>query len=181
MRTLRHLLAALLLIATTTAQADSWSYPPEVTTRAYSYGDVRVVTTTDARVHRKVPDFLLEIFRGETRVAQIPGLSFEQLFVSNDNRLFLGLSNNGIPGTAVVLFNDRGDLLLLADHGMAEFDYCEKSVTLVRTWFDAANPNVRFRLGEEEAKPGIYVRTCKGNDVEILDAVRKAYARAGSH
>ena len=167
------------MLASTTTSADMWRYPPEIATRSFSHGDVRVVLTTDARADQVSPDFLFEVFKGDAVVARIPGISFDSLFASNDNRVFLGVSNSGVPGTAVVVFADTGRLALLADHGLAEFDYCTKSVTLERVWFDEADPNVRFQLDDKQPDPGIFIRSCRGHDIEILRTVRQAFARAG--
>ena len=159
--------AALAMLASTTTSADMWRYPPEIATRSFSHGDVRVVLTTDARADQVSPDFLFEVFKGDAVVARIPGISFDSLFASNDNRVFLGV------------FADTGRLALLADHGLAEFDYCTKSVTLERVWFDEADPNVRFQLDDKQPDPGIFIRSCRGHDIEILRTVRQAFARAG--
>ncbi len=175
---IRRLASALLLFVFAGARADSWSYPPELVTKSFDHGEVHVVLTTDARRNQKMPEFLLEIYTQGVRVAQIPGISFEQLFSSDDNRLFVGLSNRGIPGTAVVVFNALGTLAVLANHGLAEFDYCSKSITLQREWFDEDNPSVSFRLGEQEKEPGIFLRSCTGTTIELLRTVREAYARA---
>src|SRR3989442_6564906 len=105
------------------AHADSWSYDPKASDREFKFGATRIVVTTDARENRKYPDFVLRIFSDQELRAQYRGIGFEQVFASPDNELFLGLSNRGIPDTAVVLFDKKGNLRLLATHGLAEFDY----------------------------------------------------------
>ena len=171
--------AALAVLASTATQADTWRYPPEIAIRSFSHGDVRVVLTTDARANQVSPDFLFEVFKGDVNVARMPGISFDQLFASPDNRVFLGVSNSGIPGTAVIVFEDNGAVGLLARHGLAEFDYCTKSVTLERVWFDDADPNVRFQLDDRQPDPGIYIRSCRGQEIEIVRTVRQAFSKAG--
>lgn len=172
-------IALLACLAPLVTRADSWNYPPTVKTQSFRHGHVRVVLTQDGRTNQKHPYFLLEVFHDEERLAQIPGVSFEKLFASKDNQLFVGLSNRGIPGTAVVVFTDRGEITLLAQHGLAEFDYCSKSVTLVRVWFDEQNPNVRFQLDEHDPEPGIFLRSCKGQDIELVKTVQEAFAKGG--
>src|SRR5437764_2640276 len=157
-----RVVAALTIVASGAAHGDMWRYSPEVATRTFIHGDVRVVLTTDARTDQVSPDFLFEVFKGETIVYRIPGISFEQLFASSDNEVFLGVSNRGIPGTAVVVFRQDGKVMLLADHRLAEFDYCTRSATVDRVWFDEADANVRFQLDERAADPGIYIRSCRG-------------------
>lgn len=169
---------ALVLMASPSARADSWQYLPTVESQSFIHGNVRIVLTTDARVNQKYPDFLLEVFNGGQQVARIPGVSFDTLVPSPDHALFVGLSNSGLPGTAAIVFTDKGQVSLLVRHGFAEFDYCSKSVTLQRVWFDAENPDVRFRLGPNEPKPGIFLRNCKGQDIELVGAVQAAYAKA---
>jgi hypothetical protein len=160
------------------AHADSWKYSPKVEVERFRHGSTRVVLTTDARKNQRYPDFLFEVFTRGKQVARVPGVHFEHLFASKDNRLFVGLSNSGVPGTAAVVFTDKGKITLLADHGLAEFDYCSKSITLERVWYDDKSPNIKFQLGEQEPKPGIYVQSCRGEEIELVKAVRDAYARA---
>jgi len=171
-------LVLVSLAAPPLAKADSWRYPPTVESETISHGNVRIVLTTDARLNQKYPDFVLEVFNGDKHVARIPGVSFDRLFPSPDNTLFVGLSNSGLPGTAAIVFTDQGRVTLLAQHGLAEFEYCSKSVTLNRVWFDAERPDVRFRLGANETKAGIFLRDCKGQDIELVETVQSAYAKA---
>lgn len=173
-------LAWLLLLLRGFARADSWSFPAEVEVREFTHGSVRVVLTQDGRVNQKYPHFLFEVFDDGKRVAQVPGIGFDRLVASKDNTMFVGLSNSGIPGTAVVLFSKLGTIALLAQHGLAEFDYCSKSVTLERVWFDEESPNVRFQLEDTDPNPGIYLRDCRGQDVELLKTVQEAFARAAA-
>lgn len=169
---------ALALVSAPTARADTWRYPPTVESKVIRHGSVRIVLTTDARQDQWYPDFTLEVFKDDEQMARIPGVAFDKLFASQDNTLFVGLSNSGLPGTAVVVFTDQGRVILLAKHGFAEFDYCQRSVTLARVWFDAERPDVRFQIGSNDGKVGIFLRNCKGQEVELLDTVQAAYAKA---
>jgi len=167
-----------VLLVAPAAYADSWSYPKKIDREKFLFGGTRIVLTTDARKSPKYPDFLLEVFEDGKQVARVPGVHFEKLFASKDNQLFVGLSNRGIPGTAAIVFTNTGVITLLAQHGLAEFDYCSKSVTLERVWFDEENPDVRFQLADQEPKPGIYLRSCSGEEIELVKAVQDAYAKA---
>jgi hypothetical protein len=160
------------------SRADTWSFEAKSSDRAFSFGATRIVLTTDARGNRQYPDFILKVFRDKELRAQYRGVAFDQVFASPDNGLFLGLSTAGIPGTAVVLFDKDGNLRLLATHGLAEFEYCSKSVTVSREWYDEKNPQVRFALESSGKEQGIFLRDCKGRTVELLDTVQKAYNRA---
>lgn len=171
-------IALSVLMAAPAAHADSWRYPKKVESEKFVFGSTRVVLTMDARKNQKYPDFLLQIFKDGKQVARVPGVHFEKLFASKDNHVFVGLSNRGIPGTAVVVFTSDGVVTLLARHGLAEFDYCSKSITLERVWFDEGNPSVRVQLGDQEPTPGIFLRNCSGQEIELIKTVQDAYAKA---
>lgn len=140
------------------------------------FGETKIVLITDGRADRKSPDFILQVFKNDQLQAQVHNVSFDQVFPSPDGRFFVGLSNRGIPGTAVVVFNDRGAITLLASHGIAEFDYCRKSVTVEREWYDNENPQVKFNVEPTLAgSAGITLRDCHGLTVDLADVVLKAY------
>jgi hypothetical protein len=62
---------------------------------------------------------------------------------------------------------------------MAEFDYCEKSVTRSRVWFDAEKPEVQFdRNATESNASGISLRDCRGKRVDLWAVALKAYNSA---
>lgn len=168
-----------LLAAGPYAAADSWSYPPTRTEKVFTFGDTKIVLITDATGDRQYPDFIFQVFKKGELQSQVHNIWFEQVFPSADRTLFVGLSNRGLPGPAVVVFNDRGAITLLASHGIAEFDYCAKSVTIQRDWYDAEDPQVTFH---SEAKvpgsAGISLRDCRGRVVDLADVVLKAYSRA---
>jgi len=166
--------AAVLFFAGSNAHADSWNYRPVATDRTFNFGATRIVLTTDARKNQKFPDFQIQVLRDEKEQARFSGISFDELYASPDNELFLGLSNSGVPGTAVVLFSSGGRIGLLANHGLAEFDYCRKSVTLERVWYDEKSPQIRFALDGKYGAPGIYLQDCRGRTVELLHTVQKA-------
>lgn len=132
--------------------------------------------TTDASKSTQSPEFHLKIYEGQKLLAHYPGFAFEHIAESPDGALFVGLSNHGIPGTAVAVFARNGSLRVLAVHGLAEFEYCEKSVTLVRRWYDEKNPNVRFDGPAETG--GITVRDCRGEQVPLLQVTARAYNNA---
>lgn len=165
-------LAALSSIAI----ADSWKFDPVKKDRVETFGETKIVLTTDARKNRQYPDFVLAIYGNNELFAKYRGVSADKIFASQDNSHFLGLSNSGLPGTAVVLFDKKGNLLLEVKHRTATFDYCDESVTLIRTWFDAENPDVRFVVDEKYGGyKSITLRDCRGNTVDLMATVLKAY------
>jgi hypothetical protein len=111
--------------------------------------------------------------------AQYKGIAFQHLFASPNNTIFVGLSNDGIPGTAIVVFDAEGDLRLLVNHENAEFNYCRVSVTRVRDWYDAEDPNVKFTPAATGRFPlKISVRDCHGKIVDLWEVVAMAYSKA---
>lgn len=173
--------AVAMCLASATAYADSWKYPPVASDRTFKFGSTQVVLTTDARKDQQLPDFQVRVLLDGQEQARFSGVAFDELYASPDNALFLGLSNSGLPGTAVVLFTSKGRIGLLANHGLAEFDYCSKSVTLERVWYDEKSPRVQFDLDGKNGAPGIYLQDCKGRTVELIRTVQNAYARAAEH
>jgi len=167
---------AVLLSAAPSVTADSWSYPAKVSDKVFTFGDTKIVLTVDGTKDQKSPDFLFRVYENEQLRAQIHNVWFEQVFASPDRRLFLGLSNSGIPGTAAVLFDRHGSVSLLVNHGIAKFDYCEESVTVQRRWYDEANPRVDFH-SDKKAKgtSGITLADCRGQIIDLGDVVLKAY------
>ena len=172
--------ALALLLVCSGAHADSWSFPAKLTTKTFSFGTTRFVLTTDARSNQKLPQYSVAIYAADKQIALYPGIAFEALYASPKNDVFLGLSNSGLPGTAVVAFDASGSIRLLATHGIAEFDYCERSVTLVRTWYDAENPQLEFKLDAPEGQFGIYLQACNGKRIELFRTVMAAYQRAAA-
>lgn len=95
---------------------------------------------------------------------------------SPNKELFIGLSNSGWPGTAAIIFDRRGRILLLATHAHSIFDYCRQTSTLMKEWFDQNDPQVRFpafSLREKKAA-GITLKNCRGETVDLLDVVAAA-------
>lgn len=171
---------ALLLFINSLARADSWEFPAIVSKQKFLHGSVSTVVTRDATTNQKYPDYRLEVFNGDTRVALIPGVSFEQLFASSDNTIFVGVSNSGVPDTAVVIFTAKGEIRFLANHSLASFEYCEKSVSIKREWYDSKNPSVKFVLTGPVANQGIFIRDCKGREIELVSTIQKAIGKAGA-
>jgi hypothetical protein len=172
----RILILASLLSAPPFALADSWNFPATRSERTFSFDDTRVVLTTDGTADRKWPDFIFQVFRKDQLQSQVHNVGFDQVFASADRKWFVGLSNRGIPNTAIVVFNDQGAITLLVPHGLAEFDYCEKSVTFERRWYDQDDPQVKFNVETKvPGAAGITLRDCRGRTVDIADVALKSY------
>lgn len=176
---IRHLLAFALLALVELASADSWQYDAAEENRSETFGDTRIVQTTDARANQQFPEFVLSVYYKDELRAKYRGVGVEKIFPSPDNTRFLGLSNRGLPGTAIVLFDNEGRLLLEVKHGLAAFDYCAESITLVRRWFDEDKPDVKFVPNPKSGGyKAITLRGCKGNTGDLMDFVLAAYAKS---
>lgn len=172
-------LALLLIIALSSAlaSADSWRYPATISSKTDTHGDVTIRRIVDARKDQQYPAFAVEVSRGKELLARFPGVYFEQLFPAPDGSFFVALSNDGLPGTAVLIFDREGNLRLEAKHDVAYFDYCGYSVTRQRLWFDAEAPGVKFVKHENVNAYRIRLRNCHGKEVDLLPTVQEAYKR----
>jgi hypothetical protein len=170
-------LAVAGLLGTGSAMADSWRFPATVNTRIEENGDVAIKRIIDGRKNQRSPDFRVEVWRGKELLARFPGVYFEKLFAAPDGSFFVGLSNDGLFGTAVVIIDRGGYLQMEAKHGPAKFDYCNESITRVREWVDLDRPRVSF----EKHEPWGYkvkLRTCRGEDADLIRTVQDAYSRS---
>jgi len=162
------------------ARADSVLARPieEVKDSEQVFGDTRVLFTVDREMDRFHYDSLLQVYYRGRLQFQLRNVGWLQMFASPGNDTFVGLSNSGLTA-AVIVFDRRGFILLLVRHGMAEFQYCSKSVTIDRTWYDPENPGVRFVQDRSAIRlSGIRVRTCRGEEVDLFEEVLRAQERA---
>ncbi|MCX7032636.1 MAG: serine hydrolase [Arenimonas sp.] len=171
-------LAGLALCFGGPARADSWRYPAKMESTETRFGDTRIVQIVDARKNTAFPDFTVEFWRGKTLLARYPGMGFDQVFASPGHDVFVGLSNDGIPGSAAAVFGPRGDLRLEARHDQASFDYCVASVTRVREWYDGKNPGVEFTTSADPGGTDVTLRDCRGQRIHLASAVMDAHRRA---
>ena len=167
-----------VLVAPLVARADSWAFPATIKTEPETHGNVTIQRIRDARQNQQYPDYSVELTKAGGLLARIPGVYYDTLFAAPDGSFFVGLSNNGLPGTAVIILDREGRLRLEVKHGIAEFDYCERSATLRRVWFDAEKPKVTFVKDPKWDFYEVKVRTCKGKEVELMAEIRDAYNRA---
>ncbi len=150
--------------------ADKWRFPSELVTTSENFGDVRLSKEIDGRKDQQSPIFSVHFERAGFPKVSILGVSFEQAFASSDGKYILGLSNYGLPGTAAMLFDHEGNLLLTARHGQLKVTYCEKSVTLVRVWYDANTPSVEFKTDAAGSLLRLYIKGCDGRTIDLHEA-----------
>lgn len=172
-------IACIASLFCSVALADSWRFDPVLWQHSETFGNSKVVKLRDARRNQVFPEFIIEVHENKQLRARLRGVAFEKLFISPDKSLFLGLSNDGLPGTAVVLFDKSGNLLLEVKHDVAAFDYCRQSSTRLREWFDAEKSMVKFVPDTEYGGyKSITLRDCHGNEVNLQEVIATAYARA---
>ncbi|HEX6398559.1 MAG TPA: hypothetical protein VFZ95_14135 [Steroidobacteraceae bacterium] len=153
------------------SHADSWAFKDSVQTWRFADG-LRVDVITDAQRDGSANQYV-KIVRGSRVLGILNGVGFETLVESPDHRLYVGLSNTGLPGTAAVVFDHDGRVLLYASHWAGSFAYCRASVTIDRTWYDGKNPDVRFDDGK------ITLNDCSGTRISLFEAVGQALAPRG--
>lgn len=167
--------AALVMLACPIALADQWRFEPELQTTVFTFGPVQIIRSRDARKDQQQPDFTVEIKnRGET-VGLYRGIWFDVIVPDKNNEVFLGLSNTGLPNTAIVRFSASGEITWLTQHGRFMPEYCDESVTLVKVWFDESDAGVEFEyellFDDYEVISDIRIRLCNGEVVSILDVL----------
>jgi len=179
MMTIRALCCLLLLgllSQPSVVLADTWRFDPVRKNTIETHGDTKIIRTVDARENNQSPDFILSIYSKNKLLSRYKNIGFQNLFASPDNSMFVGLSNRGIPGTAIVIFDEKGNLHLEVKHNLAAFDYCDQSMTLVRRWYDDENPGVQFIPDEKYGGyKTIMVRDCKGKTEDLMQLVLRAY------
>ena len=163
----------LLALLATTAVADSWIYKDHMEIWRFGHG-LRVDVVTDALSRYEAREYV-KVTRNGKVLATINGAGFEILAASPKENVFVGISNSGLPGTAVVVFNKKGELLLFVRHGIARFDYCSESITVDRTWHGSKAKDIQFE--NEYDLSGISLLDCHGKRVNLLKTVAEAQMR----
>jgi hypothetical protein len=112
------------------------------------------------------------VYTNEELVGRYGGHYFEDIAANESNSVFVGISNRGLPSTAIIVFDAEGRLRALANHDLhaERFDYCDRSVTLLREWYDSENPSIRF--GQSDSDPALEVRGCRGELLNLLEMFR---------
>jgi hypothetical protein len=149
------------------------------TEQTFRFGAVKIVQSFDSIRDPTSPEFKVRVFKNDKLLLQLNGASYDSFFAAPNQLLFVGLSNSGWPGTAAIVFDDRGRILLLADHSSAQFDYCHETSTLLKEWYDDSRPEVEFHIPDvrKGLAPSISLRDCYGKTVNLVDTVLGAYAR----
>jgi hypothetical protein len=144
--------------------------------KTFSFGDIQIKQSFNSMKDPMSPEFKVRVYEKGRLLLQLNDAAYDAFFPSPDGGAFVGLSNSGWPGSAVIIFDRHGRILLLAEHGLARFNYCGETATFVKEWYDSKDPQVHFpifRIGSGRT-PGITLKSCRGETIDLLDEVSKA-------
>ena len=175
MRRLAISLFAAGMLAIPEIHADSWKLRAKDEVYKFA-GNITFTYVIDPIDGGNWARFAVKVYQDGRLQAQYASIGFEELIASPDGSLFIGLSNSGIPGTAVVVFGRHGNLLLHVQHDVARFDYCDETITIIRDWYSEGENSVQFGAGLAD----ISLLDCRGKRVNLLDVVAEAYARGAA-
>lgn len=151
--------------------ADSWRFEPELKETEFNFGEIQIVKGMDSRENQRFPEFYIKIYKGNKQIAVFPGMSFEHIAASEDQTVFVAVSNSGLPKTALVFFDSSGSIRAFLNHGQGNLKYCYETITLKRIWYDGENPNITFHF-EDNFLSEITINSCDGDEVKISDLLK---------
>ena len=172
----RRAVAVCSLLFSAQALADMPSMKRTKSERTTAFGDIRIKQSFNSMQDPMSPEFKLQVYHKGKLLLQLNDAAFDAFYAAPGGGAFVGLSNSGWPGTAVIIFDRSGRILLQARHGQAKFRYCSETSTFLKEWYDAKDPQVRFPQYQagQNRPPGITIRDCNGRTVDLLDVVSKA-------
>jgi hypothetical protein len=168
--------AVFSLLFSAQAHADMPSMKRTKTEQTTPFGDIKIKQSFNSTRDPMSPEFKLQLYNKGKLLLQLNDAAFDAFYAAPGGEAFVGLSNGGWPDTAVIIFDRSGRILLLARHSLARFRYCRETSTFLREWYDAKDPQVRFPQYQagQDRPPGITIRDCRGQTVDLLDTVSKA-------
>lgn len=175
------LIVALMMILTwaVSSRADTWRYPDERTEEQFKFGDTRIVKVYDGTGSKgDNPYYAVDIYLKNDLKARYRGVSFEHWAASKDYGLFVGVSNFGPHRGAIIVFDSEGSLRGYVSHLHSRLQYCKKSVSLVREWYDRSNPGIRFEKSKDiqfrnyPLEPEITIKSCEGKRISISNLLK---------
>lgn len=178
----RALMAFAILLFAETATADMPSMVKRVQKKDYVFGSIKITQSFDSRKDPMDPDFKLQLWDKGRLLLSLNDVAFDNIYPSPDHELFVGLSNSGWPGSAVIVFNRRGRVWFVAHHGTSEFDYCAASPTMLKEWYDDKDPALQFSGATFSADDLLHIslRNCKGETVDLWETVARATEKANA-
>lgn len=180
---MRYAAFFLSLFLSLTAFGDTWFYKPEVSTKRYTFGATEIELIIDTTSDPYQPDFTLKIFTNSELQAIYRGISFQFLAADKSNSTFVGLSNEGIPGTAVVMFGSHGQLKKLVNHFEFSPHYCRHSVTIRKEWVNSTDPKIEFIYDSADDDysyiEDISFLNCRNERKSLFSEIRKGFEQKG--
>lgn len=171
---MRKILLTILLlgfIATAPVLADSWRFEPELDETEFNFGEIRVIRGMDSRENQRFPKFFVKVFKGSEQIVLFPGTSFDHIVASEDNSLFVAVSNSGLPKTALMVFDSSGSIKAFLNHGQGNLEYCLETVTLKKIWYDNEEPNITFHY-EDDRLSEVTINSCNGHELKITELTK---------
>ena len=173
-------LVAVFFIAflCTSAKSDSWRYQKEKTEKQYNFGDINFTLIRDTTKNDRYPDYSLFVKKDDNLEAKYRGVAFDSIHPSKNNEMFIGFSNHGLPGTALLILGSEGQLIRELKHSHFQPNYCDESTTLSKRWV-LDDPKVEFaysKIGDKyEYIDRITFLDCHGKRVSLSDTIRDGY------
>lgn len=170
---LSRLLAPLLIVLPVIASGDSWlPYEPERKVTDFEFGETTIRRVVDATRDQMFPSFSIDVVTAGKLVGRYGGISFEYIQATDDNKVFVAISNGGLPSTALIVFDADGNIRVLLDHRVDDyrFEYCDESVTLVKEWFDSSDPELTFV--QDDLGDDVHIRSCGGEMLSLRELIR---------
>jgi uncharacterized membrane protein len=145
----------LLLLLLTSAYADSFFLVPKKEDVQFRFGDTRILLRYDNTALFRpawldglpIPESLtLKIFKQGKLVGKYFGMGFDEIYASQDNLFFLGISNSGLCQPAYIVLDCDGNILTYQRHSPDKIKYYEKSITILRQWTAHDSQDVKFEV-----------------------------------
>jgi hypothetical protein len=173
-------IAGSMFLLTHSAVADMPSMVRQFKKQDFVFGSIKITQSFDSRKDPMGPEFKLRMWDKGRLLLSLNDVAFDKIYPSPDREVFVGLSNSGWPGSAVIVFDRRGRIWLVANHGMSEFEYCAETSTMLKEWYDGRDPAIRFAERSLAADDllAISLKNCKGERVQLWDVIATATEKA---
>jgi len=166
---MRSLVLVLVILVPTLVFSDQWRYPGKLESKEFDFGETKIVRIVDSREDQQYPNFRVDVFTKGELVGRFGGVYFQDIAATKENSVFVGISNIGLPNTAIILFDNRGRIHAIVDHS-EKFEYCTRTSTIVRNWYYGEKPSLQF-VGADQVSD-IQVIGCKGKVISLSEYLK---------
>ncbi len=151
------LLASFAILSPVVVIADKWDSGsvPKPSSKTYLLGDATCHESTKSltRPGQMMPraDYYFNCERNQKALFSLP-FGAELISLSNDRQFAMGVSNHGLHDHAFWIINSQGKVIAERRHSRhgGSLEYCRQTITLIRKWFDKANPDVDFIVRDNQ-------------------------------